>query len=110
MVVFNRCRPAGCEGKFKSDTDGAAPVGVRSAVRQSAYRVVLFDQRGSGQSKPLASAPNADLRTNTTGHLIAETLRELHRVERWTILGISWGTTLALATHKRTHAGSARWC
>ena len=37
------------------------------------------------------------LRTNTTGHLIAETLRELHRVERWTVLGMSWGTTLGLA-------------
>ncbi len=64
------------------------------------YRVVLFDQRGSGRSRPLASAPDADLRTNTTAHLIAdiEALRLLHGVERWTaILGLSWGTTLGLA-------------
>ncbi len=47
----------------------------------------------------LASAPEADLRANTTAHLIAdiEALRRLHGVERWTILGLSWGTTLGLA-------------
>lgn len=64
-----------------------------------AYRVVLFDQRGSGRSRPLASESDADLRTNTTAHLIAdmEALRRLHGVERWTVLGLSWGTTLGLA-------------
>ena len=64
-----------------------------------AYRVVLFEQRGCGRSRPLASEPEADLSTNTTAHLIAdiEALRELHRVDRWTILGLSWGTTLGLA-------------
>jgi proline iminopeptidase len=63
------------------------------------YRVVLFDQRGCGRSRPLASEPDADLGTNTTTHLIAdiEALREMHGVDRWTILGLSWGTTLALA-------------
>ncbi len=64
-----------------------------------AYRVVLFDQRGSGRSRPLASESDADLRTNTTAHLIAdmEALRRLHWVERWIVLGLSWGTTLGLA-------------
>ena len=64
-----------------------------------AYRVVLFDQRGAGRSRPLASEPDADLRANTTPHLIAdiEALRRLHRIERWTVLGLSWGTTLGLA-------------
>jgi proline iminopeptidase len=63
------------------------------------YRAVLVDQRGSGRSRPLASEPDADLSTNTTGHLIAdiEALRAMHGVDRWTILGLSWGTTLALA-------------
>lgn len=63
------------------------------------YRVVLFDQRGCGRSRPLASAPDADLRTNTTQHLIAdiEALRLFHGVEQWTVLGLSWGTTLGLA-------------
>lgn len=65
----------------------------------SLYNTVLFDQRGSGRSRPLASDPNADLSTNTTQHLIAdiEALRELRRVDRWTILGLSWGCTLGLA-------------
>jgi proline iminopeptidase len=63
------------------------------------FRVVLFDQRGCGRSRPLASESGADLSTNTTAHLIGdiELLRELLHVERWTVLGFSWGTTLAQA-------------
>lgn len=63
------------------------------------YRAVLFDQRGSGRSQPRASAPDADLAANTTRHLIAdiEALRVMLCVERWTVLGLSWGTTLGLA-------------
>ena len=74
------------------------------------YRAVLFDQRGCGRSRPLAGEPGADLSANTTHHLIAdiEALRRLLDVDRWTILGVSWGTTLALAyaeTHpQRVHA------
>jgi proline iminopeptidase len=73
--------------------------GQRRFFDPDAYRVVLFDQRGSGRSRPLASEPDADLSANTTAHLIAdiEALRQLHEVERWTILGMSWGTTLAQA-------------
>jgi proline iminopeptidase len=65
----------------------------------SAYRVLLFDQRGSGRSRPLASEPRADLSTNTTRHLIEdiEALREHVGVERWTVLGLSWGSSLGLA-------------
>jgi proline iminopeptidase len=68
------------------------------------YRAVLFDQRGSGRSRPLASEPDADLRTNTTAHLIddIEALRRMHGVDSWTILGLSWGTTLGLA-YAQTH-------
>jgi proline iminopeptidase len=59
------------------------------------HRGVLFDQRGCGRSLPLAG----DLRCQTTAHLIAdlEALREHLGVDRWTLLGVSWGTTLALA-------------
>ena len=73
--------------------------GQRRFFDPDAYRVVLFDQRGSGKSRPLASEPDADLSSNTTQHLIAdiEALRELHGVDSWTILGLSWGTTLGLA-------------
>lgn len=79
-------------------SSGFSP-GQRRFFDPGAYRVVLFDQRGSGRSTPLASWPNADLSANTTAHLIAdiEVLRQFHRVERWTILGMSWGTTLGLA-------------
>lgn len=64
----------------------------------AAYRAVLFDQRGCGRSRPLADNPGVDLETNTTGHLIRdiEALREQLRVDRWVVLGISWGVTLAL--------------
>jgi proline iminopeptidase len=77
---------------------GATP-GARRYFDPDAYRAVLFDQRGSGRSRPLASEPDADLSTNTTAHLIAdiERLRLLLGIDRWTVLGISWGTTLGLA-------------
>ncbi len=63
------------------------------------YRVLLFDQRGCGRSRPLANAATADLNANTTHHLIAdaELLRHHLGVEQWTLLGLSWGTTLGLA-------------
>jgi len=77
---------------------GASP-GQRRFFDPEIYRAVLFDQRGSGRSRPLASEPDADLRANTTAHLIAdiEALRSHLGIERWTILGLSWGTTLGLA-------------
>jgi proline iminopeptidase len=77
---------------------GCTP-GSRRLFDPDAYRAVLFDQRGCGRSRPLASEPDADLGTNTTAHLIAdiEALRRYHGVDRWTILGLSWGSTLGLA-------------
>lgn len=65
----------------------------------SAYRVMLFDQRGCGRSTPHASDIGADLATNTTARLVAdiERLREHLGTERWLVLGGSWGSTLALA-------------
>ena len=63
------------------------------------YRVVLFDQRGCGRSTPHASEDGADLSRNTTGHLVGdmELLRERLGIERWLVLGGSWGSTLGLA-------------
>jgi proline iminopeptidase len=77
---------------------GSSP-GQRRFFDPTGYRIVLFDQRGAGRSRPLAEAPEADLATNTTAHLIAdiEGLRRHLGVERWTVLGLSWGTTLGLA-------------
>ena len=67
------------------------------------YRVVLFDQRGSGRSTPHASDPAADMGVNTTWHLVAdmEALREHLGIERWLLSGGSWGSTLALAYAER---------
>ncbi|SFQ33292.1 proline iminopeptidase [Variovorax sp. OK605] len=58
------------------------------------YDLMLFDQRGCGQS-----LPHAGLEANTTWHLVAdiERLRELAGVDRWLVFGGSWGSTLALA-------------
>lgn len=58
------------------------------------YRIVLFDQRGAGKS-----TPHAELRDNTTWHLVAdiEAIREHFGIERWVVFGGSWGSTLALA-------------
>lgn len=65
----------------------------------AAYRVVLFDQRGCGRSLPHASADDTDLASNTAWHLVddMEALRRHLGVERWLVLGGSWGSTLALA-------------
>lgn len=58
------------------------------------YRIVIFDQRGSGRSTPLG-----ETRDNTTGHLIddIERLREHLQIDDWNVFGGSWGSTLALA-------------
>ncbi|THG29039.1 prolyl aminopeptidase [Glaciibacter flavus] len=63
------------------------------------YRIVVFDQRGCGRSTPHVSEPDADLSVNTTWHLVAdiERLREHLGIERWQVLGGSWGSALALA-------------
>jgi proline iminopeptidase len=65
----------------------------------AAYRIVLFDQRGCGRSLPHAGEDQTDLAANTTAHLVAdmERLREHLRVDRWLLLGASWGSTLSLA-------------
>ncbi len=72
--------------------------GISPFLRQghdpAKYRIILFDQRGCGQSTPFAS-----LQDNTTWDLVAdiETLRAHLAVDRWQVVGGSWGSTLALA-------------
>jgi len=60
----------------------------------SHWRVVIFDQRGAGRSRPLG-----ELRDNTTPHLVSdiEVLRRHLGIESWLLFGGSWGSTLALA-------------
>jgi proline iminopeptidase len=76
----------------------------RTLFDPSAYRIVLFDQRNCGRSRPHASDPGTDLAANMTPHLIAdaELLREHLGIERWLVLGGSWGSTLGLA-YAETH-------
>jgi proline iminopeptidase len=81
---------------------GCSP-GFRRYFDPAAYRVVLFDQRGCGRSRPHASDPAVDLATNTTAHLLEdiERVRTHLGVDRWLVFGGSWGTTLGLAYAER---------
>ena len=65
------------------------------------YRIILLDQRGCGRS-----TPHAELEQNTTWDLVADMqrLREHLAIERWQLLGGSWGSTLSLA-YAQTHPG-----
>jgi proline iminopeptidase len=62
------------------------------------FHAFLFDQRGAGRSHPYLSVT-----ANTTDHLVAdiERIRIHFGIERWLIVGGSWGSTLALAYAER---------
>jgi proline iminopeptidase len=84
---------------------GAINPTMRRFFDPKRWRMVLFDQRGCGRSRP-----NASLDDNTTWALIEdmERLREHLGIEKWTVFGGSWGSTLALAyaiTHPERVAG-----
>ncbi|MFT3907362.1 MAG: prolyl aminopeptidase [Steroidobacteraceae bacterium] len=78
---------------------GGTDPAMRRFFNPKKYRIVLFDQRGCGQSKPHAS-----LVDNTTWDLVEdiEKLRQHLGIERWLVFGGSWGSTLALA-YAQTH-------
>jgi proline iminopeptidase len=87
-VVFVHGGPgAGCDDRARGFFD------------PKAYRIILFDQRGCGRSRPHAS-----LEDNTTWHLVAdmEALREHLGIDKWLVFGGSWGSTLTLA-YAQTH-------
>ncbi len=71
---------------------GCSPA-MRRYFDPSRYRVILFDQRGCGRSRPHASVEN-----NTTWDLVRdiERIREALSIERWAVFGGSWGATLGL--------------
>lgn len=79
---------------------GASPA-MRRFFDPGRYRIVVFDQRGCGRSRPFS-----ELSHNTTSDLVddIERLREALRIERWLVFGGSWGATLALA-YARAHPG-----
>ena len=71
---------------------GCSPA-MRRYFDPAIYRIVLFDQRGCGRSRPHAS-----VEANTTWHLVAdiERIRTTLGIGRWAVFGGSWGATLAL--------------
>ncbi len=83
---------------------GCSPA-MRRYFDPAVYRIVLFDQRGCGRSKPHAS-----IKDNTTWHLVRdiEAIRELLEIDRWIVFGGSWGATLALI-YAQTHPDRAAY-
>jgi proline iminopeptidase len=81
---------------------GGTDAKMRTFFNPQIYRIVLFDQRGCGKSRP-----HANLVDNTTWHLVAdiERLREHLGIKRWLVFGGSWGSTLALA-YAQTHSNA----
>jgi len=77
---------------------GGGDVNARRFFDPGRYRIVVFDQRGAGRSRPLAGLNN-----NTTWDLIRdiEQLRTALDISEWLVFGGSWGSTLALAYAQR---------
>lgn len=82
---------------------GCSPA-MRRYFDPRAYRVILFDQRGCGRSRPHASVEN-----NTTWHLVddIERIRRLLEIDGWMVFGGSWGATLALV-YAQSHPDRVR--
>ncbi len=95
-IYWEECgKPDGKPAVFLHGGPGAGcDTRARRFFDPTRYRIVLFDQRGCGRSRPHAS-----LEHNTTWDLVAdiELLREYLGIARWQVFGGSWGSTLALA-------------
>jgi proline iminopeptidase len=95
-LYFEECgNPAGKPVVFLHGGPGGGTDGkMRRFFHPEKYRIVLFDQRGSGKS-----APHACLEANTTWDLVDDTekIREHLGIAKWQVFGGSWGSTLALA-------------
>lgn len=77
---------------------GCSPA-MRRYFDPAVWRVILFDQRGCGRSRP-----HAGIADNTTWHLVAdiERIRTELQIGRWAVFGGSWGATLSLI-YAETH-------
>lgn len=84
---------------FHGGPGGGSSPAMRRYFNPQFYRIILFDQRGCGKSRPHASTD-----ANTTWHLIAdiERIRTELGIENWIVFGGSWGATLALI-YAQTH-------
>jgi len=95
-IYFEQCgNPDGKPALFvHGGPGGGLQPDNRRGFDPAVYRIVLFDQRGCGRSRPHAS-----LDDNTTWHLVAdmERLRTELEIDRWHVFGGSWGSTLSLA-------------
>ena len=82
---------------------GCSPA-MRRYFDPERYRVILFDQRGCGRSRPHASVTN-----NTTWHLVddIELIRRTFDIDAWIVFGGSWGATLALI-YAQSHPARVR--
>ena len=106
QAIYWECvgTPAGQPSVFlHGGPGGGCGPGDRRMFDPAAYRAVLFDQRGCGRSIPSAADPGVDLSLNTTDQLVAdlERLREHLRIDRWVVVGVSWGVTLGLVYAQR---------
>ncbi len=100
-LYFEECgNPKGVPVVFLHGGPGSGiEASHRCFFNPAKYRIILFDQRGSGRSRP-----HACLHENTTWHLVSdiEKVREHLHIEQWVVFGGSWGSTLALA-YAQTH-------
>jgi len=100
-IYYEEC--GNSSGKPVVIVHGGPGGGCNNSLRRlhdpSAYRIILFDQRGCGRSTPYASLVN-----NTTWDLVEdmEKLRQHLNIDTWQLLGGSWGSTLSLA-YAQTH-------
>ena len=96
QVYFEQCgNPNGKPAIFlHGGPGGGGSENVRRFFNPDLYRIIIFDQRGCGRSKP-----HGCLENNTTWHLVSdiENLREKLGIEKWLVFGGSWGSTLSLA-------------
>ncbi len=96
VIYYEQCgNPDGKPAVFvHGGPGGGGDLGARRFFDPRHYRIIVFDQRGAGRSRPHAS-----LKDNTTAHLIAdmERLRLQLEISQWLVFGGSWGSTLSLA-------------
>ena len=96
QVYFEQCgNPNGKPALFlHGGPGGGGSEDVRRFFNPNLYRIVVFDQRGCGRSKP-----HGCLENNTTWDLVSdiENLRKKLSIEKWLVFGGSWGSTLSLA-------------
>ena len=103
-IYYEQCgNPNGKPAVFlHGGPGGGGSEAVRRFFNPDAYRIIVFDQRGCGRSKPHTCLTN-----NTTWDLVAdiESLKNKLNIDQWLVFGGSWGSTLALA-YAQTHPDS----